>query len=540
MGQTPRLLLLVPLLAGCEGLIGADSPNAKQRLVCDDRRHPAATVLHRLTTAQYQHAIATLFDGRVQPSGAYPQRFGVSVTGYSTEEGINQIGEQGALQLQKAAEAVALDVGAAMSAVLPCSQDASPGQACLDTFFDTFARRAFRRALTAGERASLQRVFDDAVAAGAGFGDAVAVVTADLLQSPQFLYLVDDAAGSGRALAGFELASRLSFFLWDSVPDDELLDLAEAGQLADPAVLAAQARRMFASPQADPALARYFREWTQARTLLSSDKDPTLYPFFTASYAGALDESFDRFVVGQVRGAGTLRSLLTSTDAWVNAGLAPAYGVPAPPPGEWAKVTVDGTRYAGLTTHPLLLASNAHPSESSFVFRGRMIQRRLLCTPLGDPPANAQAVFSAIALPANPTGREVSDAVIANPSCGGCHRVLNPPGLALEHFDATGRYRETYASGRAIDTRGTLLGLPSGPLDFSSPVDLAAELAQQPEASACAASQVFRFTFSRPETDADGCALQAVRDALAASDGDLAQALLAVTTTDAFTWRIDP
>jgi hypothetical protein len=545
MGRPSSLLCLL-LLAGCEGVLtplgttpAPQEPNSK-RLVCDDRKHPAATVLHRLTPAQYQHAITDIFQGKARPSGFYPQRYGASVTGYSTEEAINQIGEQGAGQLMKAADAVAIDVAAAMGELLPCASAASPGQPCLDSYFDSYARRAFRRTLTADERGALQRTFDDARAQDASFGDAVAVVTSVVLQSPQFLYVVDDAAGEGRALTGFELGSRLSFLLWDSVPDDELLALAESEQLTDPAVLSAQARRMFESPRADPALTRYFREWTQARALLSTDKDPTAFPFFDADYASSLGQSFDRFVLGQMRGGGTLRSLFTSTDAYVDERLAPSFGVAAPAPGQWMKVSVDGTRYAGLNTHPLLLASNAHPTASSFVFRGRMIQKRLLCTPMGDPPANALALFAAIPLPADPVAREVSAAVSANPTCAGCHRVLDPPGLALEHFDATGRYRERYLSDRPIDTAGTLVGVGDAPLSFGSPVDLAEQLAQAPEASACATAQLFRFTFSRLETPADGCALQAVGDALAASQGDLAQAVLAMTTTEAFTWRVDP
>src|SRR5262249_34270071 len=157
---------------------------------------------------------------------------------------------------------VAIAFAAAAPVLLPCSAAANPDSTCFDKYVSTFARPAYRRALTADERAALQRTFDDATTAGASFADALAVVTSQLLQSPQFLYVVDDAAGTGRALAGLELASRLSFMLWDSIPDEELLDLAESGQLVTPSVLAAQAQRMFTSPKADPAMVRFVREWT--------------------------------------------------------------------------------------------------------------------------------------------------------------------------------------------------------------------------------------------------------------------------------------
>ncbi len=531
-------VLLAPLLTACTGVIGPTSAQTTQN-VCASGRHPATTVLHRLTTPQYQHAIATVFAGRVAASTAYPPGFGVSVTGYSTEEAINQVGEQATLQLQRAAETVAVDVATALPTLLPCSSDASPAQPCLDTWLDTVVRRAYRRRLTPDERAALQRTFDATLTSGGSFSDGVAVLTATVLQAPQFLYVVEDAAGGGRALSSDELATRLSMLLQDSVPDDELLDLAAADRLTDPAVLAAQARRLFASPTADGVITRYFREWTQTKRLLSSDKDATRFPYFTAAYAASLNESFDRFVVGQVRGGGTMKSLLTTTDAYVDAQLAPVLGVPVPAAGTWSKVSLDASRTAGLLTQPLLLASNAHPTQSSFVFRGRSLQKRVLCTPLGDPPANALAEFASVPLPANPTAREVAQGIESRPGCAGCHQVLDAPGLALEHFDATGTYREKDELGRSFDTAGVMMGLKQ-PLTFSSPVDLAAQLAERPEVTACLATQVFRFTFSRPNTDADSCAVQSLSDALSANGGQLSEALVAVTSTDAFTWRADP
>ena len=203
-------------------------------------------------------------------------------------------------------------------------------------------------------------------------------------------------------------------------------------------------------------------------------------------------------------------------------------------------MTVDGTRYAGLLTHPLILANNAHPAEPSFVFRGRMIQKRLLCTPMAPPPANALTDFERLPLPAQPIARDVANTIESNPTCGGCHRMLDPPGLAFEHFDAIGQFRERYPSGRAIDTSGTLVGIGADTPTFNAPRDLAVLLAGRAEASECLSQQLFRFTFSRLETDADACAVQTVREALAQSHGDLSHALMAITTTDAFTWRADP
>jgi hypothetical protein len=536
-----RTALILFVVAACDGRIVTPVPSGgppppppppPPPLVCNDKPHPAATDLRRLTVTQYQNAIHDIFDGQVAASDQYPGAYGTSASGYSTEASLYVIGEQGVDQLMNAAEDVAVNVSATLPSLLSCTT----GDACFGTYLDTFGRRAYRRALTSDERAALTATYQAALTSGASFSDAVAIATSQLLQSPQFLYLVEDAAGTGRELSGDELATRLSFMLWDSVPDDALLDAAP--QLTDPATLAAQAQRLLASSKADTTLARLLREWTQTKALTSSDKDLTTFPFFDAAYASSLNESFDRFAAAQLR-TGTVSSLLTTTDAYVDENSAAAYGVSAPPAGQWAKVSLDATRYAGVGTQALVLASDAHANESSFVFRGRFIRKRMLCDVFGAPPANAQATFASIPLPANPTGKEVSSAILSNSACAACHALMNPAGLSLEHFDGAGRWRDAYASGRPIDVTGTLPQVDGASLSFTTQVDLFAQLAQSKDVESCTAKQMFRFTFSRLETDADACAVQAVQSALDASDGDLSKALLAVISSDAFSWRSD-
>jgi hypothetical protein len=541
------LIVAAALLTACDGRIFAPGtslsspdlpppmpgPGPGPMMLDCSARHPATADLRRLTVHQYQNAIADIYQGQVQPSAAYPGAYGTSSSGFSTEPGLYAVGEQGATDLMTAAEDVALNVATALPQLLSCSS----GATCFGTYLDTFGRRAFRRALTGDERASLQTTFDAATADGASFAEATAIATAQVLQSPQFLYAVEGASGSGRALTGDELASRLAFMLWDSVPDDALLDAAP--MLTDSTQLAAQAQRMLASPKADTALARLLREWTQTSALTASDKDSTAFPFFTASYAASLNTSFDRFAAEQLR-SGTLGSLLTSAEAYVDANLAPSYGVTAPPAGQWQKVALDATRYSGVGTQGLVLASDAHPTESSFVFRGRFVRKRMLCDAFGAPPANAQATLAMIPLPMNPTGKEVSAAIVSNATCAACHSLMNPAGLSLEHFDGAGRWRDTYASGRAIDPSGTMPQVDGQAVTFTSQIDLFAQLAPSHALASCTARQMFRYTFSRLETDADACSVQAVQQALDASGGDLSKALLAVVSTDAFSWRADP
>ena len=171
---------------------------------------------------------------------------------------------------------------------------------------------------------------------------------------------------------------------------------------------------------------------------------------------------------------------------WVDDASAGWLGLPAT--GSWHLATLEPSKGAGLATQPALMASLAHERNTSFIFRGKFVLSKVLCQQFGAPPANATAVFASLPLPPNPTGREQSAQINQNPACAGCHTTINPVGLAFEHFDATGRYQATYASGKAIDTAGQVQ-LGSSPLAFTDPATLMAEVGQRPEAVACFSKQ---------------------------------------------------
>jgi len=547
---------LLLLLAACTGSYsGSTTPpgttppattppaqNPDGRYVCNDKTHAAVMDARRLTTLEYQNAVSDVFGGRLAPSSKYPGSVGKSITGFSTEPVFNDIGAGGAEQLMFAAEDVALQVPAVLAQLTPCAAS-TPNEACVNTFLDTYGTRAYRRPLSTAERTELLDEYRAGVASGASFSQSVAMLVDHMLQMPQFLYLAEGAAGTGRALNGYELASRLSFMLTDSIPDDALL--AAAPGLTDPATLSAQATRILASSKANTTIARFFREWTGTTRLSPADKDQTAFPFFNAAYAQSMNDSFDRFVVDQLRNQGTLHTLLRSTDAFVDPNMASFFGVSAPPAGQWAKIALDPARYSGVVTQPAMLASLAHSRETSFVFRGRFIRKHLLCDNLGAPPADAQAIFGSLPMPPDPTGKDISAAVVARPECSGCHSLMNPAGLAFEQFDALGRYRTNYSGGKPIDPSGVLPnvgfkpGVAGHSLTFTDQTSMMEQLTKEPQVTTCLATQVFRFTVSRMDTAADVCAIQDMGDALTASGGKLSEAILGMVATDAFTHRSD-
>jgi hypothetical protein len=494
-----------------------------------------------MTTYEYENAIGAIFGGQVAASANYPGSYGTPVTGFSTESSISTVGAQSVQEILLAAEDVAQGVAQALPALLPCSRNA-PDAACAGTFVDTFARRAYRRTLDADERTLLLSVYGASMSADPSFADAIAMVTDTMLQSPQFLYVMEGAAPAARPLTSSEVASRLSFMFWDSIPDDTLLALADTDSLTAPASVLAQAQRLVSSPKATTTIARFFREWTGAVEVGPDNKDTTAFPFLTADYAASMNASFDRFVSGELLDQGTIQTLLTSTDAWVDPTMAAFFGVTPPAGGSWAKVSLDPSRYAGILTQPVLMASLAHTAASSFVLRGKFVRERLLCQELGSPPANAQSVFSMLPIPPNPTGKQVSAAILSNPTCASCHGLMNPAGLAFENFDGIGRYQTAYPSGQAIDPSGVLpaVGPQGESVTFADQTDLMKELATEPGVAACYGKQIFRFTLSRMEDASDVCTLQALGDAMAASGGTLASAWMAMTTSDAFLYRIDP
>ncbi|MBS1150316.1 MAG: Cellulose-binding domain protein, partial [Myxococcaceae bacterium] len=504
------------------------------RYVCDTKTWGGPSVVRRLTRAEYANAIRDVF--ALDGSTRYPGAYGAAATGFSTEPGIGIVGEQGVEQLLYAGEDVALALSPKIATLVTCA--ATGTVACATTFLDTYGRRAFRRALTGPERTALLAIYSAERADNATFADAVSVMSAALLQMPAFLYVVEAPAAVGvdRLRTGLELATQLSLYLWGSVPDEVLLTAAESGQLTTKAQVLAQAQRMFADPKADRAFARFVREWTQTPALLLADKDPAAFPWLNQTLVDSINGSFDRFASAQLRTGASLRTLLRTSEAYVDAPLAAFFGV-TPPASGWAKVTLDPTRYTGLMTQPASMAALAHSSETSYVFRGRVVRTRLMCENLGTPPPNAATTFASLPKPPDPTARDLSAAVQSNPGCAGCHKLLDPAGIALEHFDAMGKYRQAYASGKAIDPSGSLVSSSSAPLPFAGPTELFEGIASLQKTSDCLAQQVFRYTASRTETASDNCALQQLRDALADSGNRLDKVFLASTQTDAFMYR---
>lgn len=408
--------------------------------------------------------------------------------------------------------------------------------ACAERFIQSFGRRVFRRPLAGDEVSRYRTLFD--TASTRSFADGVRLVLTGLLQSPSFVYHLEltpaPAAAAVAPLNGYEVASRLSFALWNTVPDAELLDAAAAGQLDSKDGVKGAAERLLKSDRARDALASFHLQWLGLDGLMDLTKDAGMFPTFDDGLKAAMREeavNFADFVIR--RGDGRLETLLSAPYTVASPNVLSLYGT-ALAVGADGTVQLDPSQRAGLLTQAAFLSEHAHANQTSPVHRGLAVRKNLLCTELPDPPMN---VNNTPPTPdPNATTRQRFEQHRKDPSCVGCHRLLDPVGVGFENYDAIGRYRST-ENGFAIDSAGELADAGAASGAFTGAVELAKRLATSDSVRACVQKQWFRFSLGRFEGTEDACTLQQLQQDFAASGFDVRQLLLSLVTSDAFRYR---
>jgi hypothetical protein len=386
---------------------------------------------------------------------------------------------------------------------------------CDRTFVSTFGKRAFRRPLSDAEVARYLTLFDAGVTGGS-FDTGVQLVIRAMLASPSFLYrseVGDKAADGTFKLSGYEVASALSYFLWSTMPDDQLLQAAATGGLDQPAGVEAQAMRLVGDPRARPAVANFFREWLTTTGFQYTNKDVAVYPKFTDPVRNAMVAEADAFVdYVTFEGGGTFKDLFKADYVFANDVLSTFYGLPAVAGTAMQKVA-GGANRGGLLTLGAVLGMMAHSNESSPVRRGVFVRQRLLCQSLPPPPANLNIVPPG--LDATLTTRVRFMKHSSDPACASCHQYIDSLGFGFERYDGVGSYR-TEESGMPTDDSGKVPGIESlsatTSADFRGPIELGHLLAESPNAQACLARQMFRYVRGG-ETDTDSCAVQKLQAA---------------------------
>jgi cytochrome c551/c552 len=333
---------------------------------------------------------------------------------------------------------------------------------CARKIISTLSRRAFRRQVTAMDTDRLLAFYRSGRQTGS-FDAGIEMALRRLLADPEFVFRFERtpanvAAGSAYRIPDLELASRLSFFLWSSIPDDELLAIAEHGELKDPAVLERQVRRMLKDPRSQSLIANFAGQWLFLRELKNRNPDGLVYPDFDDNLRQAFQRETELLFESIVREDRNVFDLMTANYTFVNERLAKHYGIPNVYGSDFRRVTIQNDGRRGLLGQGSLLTVTSNPNRTSPVTRGAWILENLLGTPPPSPPPNVPPFPEAKTGQGATTTPSVRDRMIAhraNQPCKGCHQIMDPIGLALEHFDGVGRWRTT-DSGIAIDASGQL------------------------------------------------------------------------------------
>ena len=332
---------------------------------------------------------------------------------------------------------------------------------CADRILSTVARRAFRRPVTKTDLEPTLAMYREERVAGGDFDAGIRAGLARILISPAFLFRSEQdppalAAGAAHRVTELELASRLSFFLWSSIPDDQLLNLAIAGRLRAPGVLEAQVRRMIADDRADALMNAFTGQWLQLRNLDKVTPDILMFPDFDDNVRQAFRRETELLFASIVRENRSALDLLRADYTFVNERLARHYGIPGVYGSRFRRVEIADPNRRGLLGHASILSMTSVANRTSPVLRGKYIISNLLNTPPLPPPAAVPELEASAHRDKPSTVREQLERHRANPACGSCHRNIDPVGFALEHFDAVGQWRAATREGLAIDAAGVL------------------------------------------------------------------------------------
>ncbi len=439
-----------------------------------------------------------------------------------------------AASFELAEEVAARAVKDGKAALVSCQNE---DVACGEKFVDSFGRKAFRRALTAEERSAFKKFFTAALMRE-GFNPALEQTLTVFLQSPQFLYRPEVGVraivpGTPARLEPTELASKLSYFLWGSMPDEELLSAAENGGLDTPEELDKQAQRMLASARAPLAASEFFSRFFALDSLARVEKDVAVYPAWSPKLQASWRRSMELYFGEVTRPGGTLQSLLETPALYVDGTMtmySPNSSV------EFQRVAMSSPAKSGVLAQPGLLARLASPNQGSPVRRGVFVFDHLLCQPLPLPPADQVIVPP----PPKPgaTTRERFAAHGSNVGCIGCHERIDPMGFGFENFDGMGVWREM-EEGKPVDSRGAIVATRDAALrgPFNGVGELATKLSQSKQVHDCLSAQWYRWALGRVEAESDSCALEKVQQRFFDSKGSFEELQLAIIGSDAFAFR---
>jgi hypothetical protein len=519
---------------GAAGATGAAGTGGGPTFAASENR-----VLRRLNRVEYNNTVRDLLGTSLRPADKLPAD--ETADNFDTIGGVLglslqhlEVLEAGATQLID--ELYALPQGdTRRSAVLTCELQAGSEATCARQILSGFARRAFRRPVAETELAARLKLAEDLRAAGNTYQEGLRAALRSILLSPHFLYMVEKArpgsAGLVVPLNDHELATRLSYFFWSTMPDAALSAAADAGDLAgDTTKLAAETQRLLTETKALALTENFVGQWLTLRRLALDEPDKRTFPNFDASLKDAAAAETQLFFGELISQNYPIETLLVGDFTFVNGALGQHYGIPASGI-EFERVSLSTTPRVGILTQTSFLIANSHPAFTSPTKRGAWVLEQLLCAAPPPPPADVNTELTT-----PEPGESVRDNLAAHradPTCAGCHALMDPLGLGLENFDAIGAYRDTEA-GKPIDATGELQGT-----SFSGARELAAVLSRDPRLVGCFTKQLLTYAVGRSfhDIEGDSIATALIQDERAAGRAGVRDLIKAAALSEAFRTR---
>ena len=489
--------------------------------------------MRRLTQEQYRQSIADIFGADIKVAGRFEPDVrleGLLAVG-SSEVSITPAGFEQYNAMARAVAAQVIDE-THRETLVPCRPAApkAADDACAAKFLSQTGRLLWRRPLSDAElRVHVEEASAAAKTLG-GFYPGLEFALAGLLVAPEFLFRVE-APGKNGQLDAFSKASRLSFLLWNTTPDDLLLDAAARGDLDSAKGLTRQVDRLMTSPRFEAGVRAFFTDMLGFDQFEELSKDSVIYPAFSSRVAGDAKEQTLRTISDHlIARRGDYRDLFTTHQTFVTRALGAVYRIPVSVPTGWEAFEFPaGDPRAGLLTQISFVAVHSHPGRSSPTLRGKAVRELLLCQTVPAPPNNVDfAIVQDTNNPKFKTARERLTAHRTEAMCAGCHKITDPIGLALENFDAIGQYRDR-ENGVAIDASGDVAGAP-----FKDAAGLGKVLHDDPAATSCLVNNVYKYAMGRKATPGENAWVAQLHKNFAADGYRLPDLLRRIATDKAF------
>lgn len=496
---------------------------------------PATTQLPRLTRVQYDNTVKELFGLDMQPS---------SVLAPDTKGAVDQRAWDGFKMAADTVSAAVMANATAKARYITCTPATGDmGAACARTVVQTFGRKAFRRPLTAAEETRFVNMFTNraTLTQGGTFDQAMQLILKSLLVSPSFITkaeITQTQEGSNFVLSGYEVATRLSYMMWQSMPDEPLLTAAGNGGLSTPAGILTQATRMLMDPRARAMVSVFHQNYAhmgEGTRWVDITRDPS-FTQFTAALIPTLSAETARLFeyITFEKGNGTFRDLLTTPVGFVNNQLAPIYGVTGTFTAALTQTNLDATQRPGVFTRAGFLTAYSLYDRASPILRGAFLQKEVLCTSI-PMPDNA---FLSTPLGTGNTNRERVDAQTAPAMCAACHHTLiNPTGFAMENYNAIGAWQTTEKGTNAPINAASDVPIGATTVQVTGAADLMDKIASSPEGQRCYAQKWVQYAYERVPTDQDACTVNDIATKMAQPSSTYSIVNLIADLTQSQTFR---